>query len=120
MAATGPLVSLSSLPWWWSAVQSLCALVSVAFLALTCGTDPGIIPAQLDPDPLIAQLDAHAALVQPGSVVTTVAHEGMIYRLMRVEHVWTRLAPGAQRSTFALQFSYVSPCILGSTTLPYM
>lgn len=98
LAATGPLVSLRSIPWWWSLAEVLFAVASLCFLGLTCATDPGVIPHQTDPDPLVAKLDAHAALTHPGSVMCTVVLEDATYRLMRLEHAWTRLAPGSPPS----------------------
>jgi hypothetical protein len=94
LSATGPLISLRALPWWWSAAEVGCSLLSIAFLALTHLGDPGIIPRSLAPDPLIAQLDASAALVRSSSMTLTVQSGEEVYKLSRLEHVWLRMCPG--------------------------
>lgn len=57
VGVTGPSVSLLGLAWWWSAIEVICCLLCVFFLALTCYMDPGALPQHACPDSLIPQLD---------------------------------------------------------------
>jgi hypothetical protein len=95
LCVSGLLITFVGLHPWWSITEGLLGMFSLAFLALTHFTDPGVIPANSEEDPLIQELHGKASL-EPLSLTVTIQLDGETYRLVRVENIWSHLTAGVQ------------------------